>query len=606
MGVFEEAMSSLGLAPRPQQVKLVDYARQASANDDHKFVQAGTGTGKSYAILTTALETSRETGVPSLVICPNNSLIDQYVNKDAPEISRVVGGDFVHIKGRSRYVCANSKALQRTGSDRTARQEYRTLVRAGKLEWAELGLDYTFGCPGSPDCGRDTSIESDFCPQHGVVNRDLDQSCACEYVCGSFEAKKRAMAADVVITNAHVLVWDHLVRGFTQGGAQLLPDVATIFVDECHELESIGRECLSDEIKPGSSVYEAVNGLSQWAQEAISRMVRANQTEALLSRSPHLVELANQAREDAKDLENRANTEGVDFDLAKEYRREAKRLTRFVDFVAEHDDFISIIELAESTNYQGEKVIEATLKRRCVNAAPMFNQILAPGGVASVLVSGTIPSSAPRRLGLKATVENVGHPFDYSKSTLAISPHSPKDQSHFIKRVEQVAAAINDTGGGTLLLFTSWADLESVVPAIARRLSPGIDVYVQPKDDPAELKQDIEDFKADGNAVLVGVRSLFTGLDIPGPALRQVILWKLPYEVPTLEWKAIQAVHGRSVYFDSMLTVLTQAIGRLVRSVDDSGRVFIVDNRAANQRWRSSHMTAHVAEFSAHRRPQRS
>lgn len=593
-------MGKLGLTPRPQQTKLVEFARQALDNDDVKIVQAGTGTGKSYALLTTALEAAQRDNLPTIVVCPNNSLIDQYVHKDAPTVQGAAGGKFVHIKGRSRYLCANARAFENLPQV-TARQDYRSLIKKGSLEWAELGLDYTYACPGSPDCDRNSSVDDSTCPRH--AGGDPDAGCNCDYVCGAFESKRRAQDADVIVTNAHVLVWDYLVRGFTGGATGLLPDAGAVFVDECHELESIGRDCLSDEIKPGSKVYDAVTGLADWVDRATARMIEVNQTEALLTRDSEIEALAADAEVEADELAQRADAQGVDFELAKSYRREEKRLRRFVDFVAEHDDFISIIELDYNDPTDDAK---ATLKRRCVNAAPMFSQIL--GNQPSVLVSGTIPSTAPRRLGFKATVENVGHPFDYSKSTLAISPHSPKDRSHFMPRVEQVAQAINSTGGGTLVLFTSWADLESVTPALVRRLNPGIAdrVYVQSKDDPASLKQDVEDFRRDGNAVLIGVRSLFTGLDVPGPALRQVVIWKLPYEVPTIEWKSIQRVHGKQTYFDSMLTVLTQGIGRLVRSVEDSGRVFIVDNRASSQRWRASHMTAHVAEFTPHRRPGRS
>lgn len=604
--MFEAVMKQLGLTPRPQQSKLVELARAAVDSGGIKFVQAGTGVGKSYAVLTTALESAKSGDqLPAVVVCPNNALIDQYVHKDAPAVQQAakatgVDSKFVHIKGRSRYLCANAKAFER-GSVVTARQDYRALIRkGGSLEWAELGLDHTYACPGSPDCDRSSSVDDTGCARHGRGGAGAPEDpCSCDYVCGAFEAKRRAQDADVIVTNAHVLVWDHLVRGFTDGAAQLLPDYGALFVDECHELESIGRDCLSDEIKQGSRVYDAVTGLADWVDQAVAGMLKVGQSEALLTRDAQIVDMAATAREEAEDLEDRANGQGTDPDLAKSYRREAKRLTRFADFVAEHDDHISIIEV-DTRNPNDDPIV--TLKRRCVNSAPMFSGVL--GDQPSTLVSGTIPATAPRRLGFKATVENVGHPFDYSRSTLAISPHSPKDRSTFMARVEQVAQAINDTGGGTLVLFTSWSDIDTVVPALTRRLRPEIAnrVYVQSRDEPATLKQDIADFRSDGNAVLIGVRSLFTGLDIPGRALRQVVVWKMPYEVPTLEWKAIERTHGKQCYFDAMLTVLTQGIGRLIRSTDDSGRVFIVDSRAANQRWRASHLTAHVAEFSAHRR----
>lgn len=618
--VFESAMQSMGLEPRPQQSKLVDFIRQNLQVGGVKFVQAGTGTGKSFAILTTALEHARNRRMPSVVICPNNALIDQYVNKDAPRINAAVGGTFAYIKGRSRYLCAESRGLHETaGDDASRRAEYLRLTAGGKVEWADHGLDYTFGCPGSMDCDSSTAWEANpacslHAARHAVGCIDSGHhpwecgnagsgeptpipQCTCKYYCGAFEAKRMAQTADVVITNAHVLVWDQLVRNFTGDQAQLLPDRGALFVDECHELEAIGRGCQSDEIKPGSSVYDVVPDLRGWVDARTLEMIDSRQLEGMLGRDPDITAMAKRAESEAKDLLVRADIAGQDPDLAKEYRKEAKTLMRFVDFVAEADDHISTVEVQPLVPHQDPRT---HLRRICVDASMLFRNILT--AQPSVLVSGTIPDSDPNRLGVGdfAQIDDVGHPFDYSKSRLVVSNHRGNDRDTTYARAVQVARAVNSTGGGALILFTSWKDLDEVIPMIVSELRPEIarEVYVQSKEDPASLKEDIAEFAAHGNAVLAGVRSLWTGLDIPGPALRNVIVWKLPYGVPTLEAKAIEKIHGRQVYWDSMLMTLTQGVGRLVRSVEDSGLVFIADSRAKNQRWRANRMTKHLAEFS--------
>lgn len=598
IGVFENVMSSLGLTARPQQAKLVGLARDAVADDTQKFVQAGTGTGKSFAVLSVALEAARETGHPSIVICPNNTLIDQYVVKDAPRIAEAAGGKFVHIKGRSRYLCANSRAF----SDLTwhnAAAAYRSIVKRedGQNEWANIdGLTYEYGCPGADECDS-TNNRDCFCG-FATGDRNDGKGCDCPFVCGAFQAKYDAQSADVVITNAHVLVWDYLVRQFTANSASLLPDAGTIFVDECHELESVGRGCLGVEIKPNATVYELLDGLRTWADKLFIEMQDNDRSEGLVDPDdPDLHALLGDAKEEQLSCMYLADQYDSGDELAKLYRRQAAALGRFIEFATndEDGDFVSIIERAPDAD-------AVTLSRKCVDASLMFNQILTKQP--SILVSGTIPGSTPKRLGLGATIDNVGHPFDYSKSTLAISNLGPRNRADTFKRAEQVSAAINDTGGGTLILFTSWADMELVVPTIVKGLRPEIarEVYVQSKDDPSALKQDVADFAAHGNAVLIGVRSLFTGLDVPGPALRQVIIWKLPYAVPSIEVKAIEKKHGKQVYYDEMLMILMQGVGRLIRTTDDTGRIFIADNRAQSQRWAASPMTRHMLEFSAHRR----
>lgn len=610
-------MEAMGLEPRPQQEKLIKMIRSLLSTGGVKFAQAGTGTGKSFVILPTALEAARRTGKPSLVVCPNNSLIDQYVNKDAPKIKKVTGGKIVYLKGRSNYVCANSKALSGEMSTTRARDEYLRLTEGGKVEWAQLGLDLTYGCPGSGDCDASSAWDRDeFCPMHSghanhceAVTADgvqpvpwkcecKDRSvCSCRYYCGAIQAKRFAETAEVIITNAHVLSFAYLVGIWSGGIVQLLPEIGALFVDECHELEAVARACQSDEIKPGSRIYDRIDGLREWVDAKALEMTQVGQSEGLLSRDEGLMQMAADAKTLAEELMDKADAAGQDPDLAKEYRKEAKGLMRFVDFATEDENCISTIELQPVQPYEDPV---AHLRRICVDTSMMMRDLLTMQP--SILVSGTIPQTEPRRLGVGdfSRIEDVGHPFDYSKSRLVISQHSAKAYDATYARATQVANAINAKGGGALILFTSWKDVDAVLPMIVDQLRPEIrrEVYVQSREDKSALKQDIEDFKENGNAVLAGVASLWTGLDIPGDALRTVIIWKLPYGVPTLESKAIERHHGNQVYWDSMLCRLVQGVGRLVRTEKDSGTVFIVDSRAKSQQWGRNSLTRHLNEFS--------
>lgn len=615
-GVFELCMEAMGLDPRPQQVKLVASIRQTLQTGGVKFGQYGTGTGKSFVILPSALEAARLTGKPSLVVCPNNSLIDQYVLKDAPKIKKVTGGKIVYLKGRSNYVCANSKALSEMAQNQ-ARDQFVMMTSGGKFEWAQLGLDSTYGCPGSGECDASSAwVRDDFCPMHSGHTDSCEaldsegvkpspwkcpckdrSNCSCRYYCGAIQAKRMAETAEVIITNAHVMTYNYLVDLWSGGIVQLLPQIGALFVDECHEIEAIARGCQSDEIKPGSRIYDRIDGLREWVDAKVMEMVQAGQQEGLLSRDDTIMGMAADAKQLAEELEDRADAAGQDPDLAREYRKEAKGLMRFVDFVEEDENCISTIELQPVGPYDDPV---GHLRRICVDTAMIARDILTEQP--SVLVSGTIPQTEPKRLGVGdlSRIEMGGHPFDYSKSRLLVSQHSAKSRDSTYARASQVAAAINAKGGGALILFTSWRDVDEVLPMILPQLNPDIrgEVYVQSREDKAALKQDVEDFKKNGNAVLAGVASLWTGLDIPGPALRTVIVWKLPYGVPTLESKAIERHHGRDVYWDSMLCRLVQGIGRLVRTVDDAGTVFIADSRAKNQRWGQNSLTRHLTEFS--------
>lgn len=571
--VFDQVLVARGLTARPQQLQLIDQIESGQI----AFVQAGTGTGKSYALLSAAVASKRATGKPSMVVCPTNALVDQYVHKDGPAVTSATGATFTHIKGRNRYLCASSQELSAMG-DAGAYQFDRLVAQHGTADLDRIGLpSEQWGCPGSKRCAGDS--------------------------CGAIAARKAAAAFDVVITNAHVLVWNRRIRDWTGGMLGLLPEFGALLIDECHELDGAGRGCLSDQISPRSRVFGLLPGLRTWVASRVASMKAAGQTEAAFEPDAAMRGWHDRIEQAASGLRRElalARTDDPpDFDTVRHLLEELETHERFLDLFNPVD--------ADGTHFITTVDDQSNLNRICVDASPLLGRMLRHQ--TSVLVSGTVPLSLPARLGAgNASVNDVGHPFDYSRSELVISRHDARSGSAMVRsaRVASLVRAIDQVGGGTLVLFTSWSDLHDVMPRVDRELnSPAnrsrrgeIPVYVQSKDDPSTLQADIEAFSQHGNAVLAGVRSLFTGIDIAGPALRQVIFWKLPYPVPTLERQAIERIHGRQVYYDEMLTSLAQGIGRLVRTVEDHGRILILDSRARGQQWHASALTKHLGEFS--------
>lgn len=601
--VFEPTMAHLGLTPRPQQARLVELARQtiAGPNANPKFVQAGTGVGKSFATLTVAVEAHRsqeaEEGVapmPALVICPTNRLIDQYVVKDAPRVAKASGARIEYLKGRRNYLCSESYGME-TKFGRAALVEFKRMVETGRLEWAQhSGLDESFGCDGNCD----NTIE----------------------VCGVQWARERAKGASVIVTNGHMLTYDRLIQDWTDGQARILPEYCALFVDECQELDAVLRGCLSDEIGAKSKVYEMVPGLNRWVMSQITEAAlgERNREVAVDTADPELQEMAEQARKALYKINREMDSTDAlgDKDVLKGLRKDAKALDRFLSFAqepSEDSDFISAIAVEPDQTYPGG--LKPKLQRLCIDGSMIAREILT--GQPSVLISGTVPPSLPKRLGVTrsggANLSDVGTPFDYSKSTLAVSNYSPKNRDHELPRLRELLGAIKDMsgrsheegGGGTLVLVTSWADLELVSIFLAQNLPHTVPVLCQAKGDAADTAEMLELFADHGHAVMVGVRGLWTGVDIPGPALRQVAIWKLPYGVPTIEVKAIGDRLGRQVYVDEWMYLLVQGAGRLVRTTEDDGRILICDSRAKTISWRSNPMSVHMADFTRYTRPAR-
>lgn len=571
--VFDQVLVARGLTARPQQLQLIDQIESGQI----AFVQAGTGTGKSYALLSAAVASKRATGKPSVVVCPTNALVDQYVHKDGPAVASATGATFTHIKGRNRYLCASSQELSAMG-DAGVEVHHRMMTEHGTADLDRIGRSpELWGCPGSKRCAGDS--------------------------CGAIAARKAAAAFDVVITNAHVLVWNQRIRDWTSGMSGLLPEFGALLIDECHELDGAGRSCLSDQISPRSRVFGLLPGLRTWVASRVASMKAAGQTEAAFEPDAVMRGWHDRIEQAASGLRRElalARTDDPpDFDTVRHLSEELETHERFLDLFNPVD--------ADGTHFITTVDDQSNLNRICVDASPLLGRVLRHQ--TSVLVSGTVPLSLPARLGAgNASVNDVGHPFDYSRSELVISRHDARSGSAMVRsaRVASLVRAIDQVGGGTLVLFTSWSDLHDVMPRVDRELNSianqnrrgEIPVYMQSKDDPSTLQADIEAFSQHGNAVLAGVRSLFTGIDIAGPALRQVIFWKLPYPVPTLERQAIERIHGRQVYYDEMLTSLAQGVGRLVRTAQDHGRILILDSRARGQQWHASALTKHLGEFS--------
>lgn len=587
--MFEKLMAETGMTARPQQTKLVEMAREAIDGDEAdlvRFVQAGTGTGKSYAILATALEASHATRQPSVVVAPTNALVNQYVLKDAPEVQKALGGVFAYIKGRSQYLCTQSVEGRRLKKPE-AEVVFKKAIDAGHLEWAQAGLQ-GWGCTG--DCN----------PKFG----DL---------CAMQIAKDKAAEADVIVTNGHVLVWDLKVDQMTGGVARLLPMYGALFIDECHEIDAVAKNCNSDQIGPNSSVYDAALGLKHWVLKKVSEMGRF-ENEMLVEMDGDLEAMVRDANQEAGRLESliagmASNPES--YEEVKALRKELKTFQRFIDFATSGDDrFISTI--TREFDKDGEEV--AILNRKCIDSSSWLRPILT--GQTSVLVSGTIPPSLPGRVGVRnAPLADVGTPFHYGDSVLAISSVSaahkdrkanPAKEAMRITEVCRAAVGMaalshEEGGGGTLILFTSYRDFNEVMPQVEQAVADaGIDVPVlyQSRESQQETAERLEQFKAHGNAIMGGVQSLWTGVDIPGDALRQVIIFQLPWPVRSHEVIAVEKKFGFQVYADDMMTRLVQGIGRLVRRVEDNGRVYIADSRAKNLKWAKNPMSTHIPQFS--------
>jgi len=243
-------------------------------------------------------------------------------------------------------------------------------------------------------------------------------------------------------------------------------------------------------------------------------------------------------------------------------------------------------------------------------SAPISVSSLAREGIwnqreSIVLTSATLQTSdgfhyLASRLGAEhMETHAIGSPFDYRRSALLYLPNDlpdPSDRPRYQRAVEnaiiEIAAAL---GGRTMALFTSYQQLKQTASAIAPRLALG-GIALMDQSDGTSRHAMLQSFKSSERAVLLGTRSFWEGVDIPGEALSVLVIVRLPFAVPNEP-----IVAARSETYDEAFTQYSlpeavlrfrQGFGRLIRTSSDRGVVVVLDGRIISKRYGESFIDA--------------
>lgn len=183
----------------------------------------------------------------------------------------------------------------------------------------------------------------------------------------------------------------------------------------------------------------------------------------------------------------------------------------------------------------------------------------------------------------------IPSPFDWQRQLLICVPTGmpePRSSKHAEMVVDAVARLAEIAGGGVLVLFTARQRMLAAHQALSERLEPlGLSVLCQ--DVSGERWWLVEQMRAEANTVVLGVRSLWEGVDVPGHHLRCVVVEKLPFAVPDDPLVAARMQHAAEsgldpyadYYVPEAISALRQGVGRLIRTAQDRGVVFLLDGR---------------------------
>lgn len=553
---LQQILAARGYDERPAQSRL--YEHLIRATHDGVVAQAGTGVGKSMGILAAAAHMARKTGEQSVIVTPTLTLMNQYRDGDTPW-AREAFPDlaFAEVRGMSHYYCQQSVAFQ-----------------------GALDIEHTGGCLGGDG----------ECSQKGWEGHDDSCMDGCDILhgprweCGYRQARYDAKHSDVCVTNADMLIVND--RTLYEFGVNFLSLDGALFVDEAHTLEQKLRDYASRSLH-WSSIERfkyadpaAVKNLAGWLKK-FDLNLAVKDIKVWDQMLPRLAEIAD------------ATVPEYD-----ENRKKNKRQLETQEAAAR-----MMAYLREPHEHAVVHVNGGALKYDWINVAKSAGELLRTRRFG--LVSATVPRTMAATLGVQdAPFVDVGHPFDYgNQAWIGFSAYggdyrSAQSETNFDTRVGEVQALIERAKGGALVLFSSFKDLE----AVADRLRPvlknaGIKVLQQEREMEASERQAMADeFKADGNAVLFGSASFATGFDAPGDALRLVVLWKLPYPAVDPVSNAIRS-QSYSRYEDIMKVQAVQAIGRLIRTEQDKGIVWVADNRGRRLLDHNDPLTSHIPEF---------
>ena len=575
---------------RPGQVEMAQAVAHAIEAKRPLVVQAGTGSGKSFAYLVPAVLSGRTT----VVATATKALQDQLADKDLPFLAAHVGRsfEFAVLKGRANYLCLQKAREIGEGDEQLALDEVdvdelgalgKDLVRL--LEWARTSaagdraeLDFE----PRPRAWAQLSVSARECP--GATRCPMGEECFAE------AAHDRAAAADVVVVNTHLYAM-HLASG-----GHLLPPHDVVVFDEAHALEDIAASALGLELGPGrfSALARAMRPLGVAAETADG--VEDAGTRLGRTLAPHV---------------GRRLTV-VDDELARILPVAAERVTRALAVLRESesaaedasrrralraatalgDDLVAVTKLGDDDVAWVEGAAHNPLLRVApVDVGAILAERLWSSVATAVLTSATIPSNLPARLGLPPGTERmtVESPFDFGANALlycATALPDPRQEGYGPAMHEELGALIRAAGGRTLALFTSWRAMR----AAAEALGPSLPWRLLTQDElpkPALL----EAFTGDETSCLFATMGFWQGVDIPGAALSLLVIDRLPFprpDEPLVQARRERAGAGafRSVDLPRAATLLAQGAGRLIRSSADRGVVAVLDSRLAKASYR--------------------
>lgn len=627
-----------------------EFAVEAARAVEEKSIlvaEAGTGTGKTFAYLTPALLA----GATCVISTAGKSLQDQLCAKDLPALRDALGVPVkvALLKGRANYVCHFRLELTASEGRLPEQDSYLKLRKIQRFAAVSRTGDRA-ELPDVPEddrlwplvtSTRENCLGKDRCPNYDD--------------CFVKKAREDAMQSQVVVVNHHLYLSSMALKRESDAIDGMLPQAALTVIDEAHQLPGIassffGTSFSTYDVENVSMEARRLgrtkcNDGAEW-EILYDRVLKAGREFRL---DAQRIGLAEGERLDVDEIEGfgelypgferlraafaamgeamRAN-EGRDNELDTLAERHAELMEQmeawtaiFVKCRNGAADEASEGEAAGDAEVGGEagpeagaapgadaevRWLEVSQHGIRFNLTPLsfaeeFREMREREGGAWVFTSATLSSAGrfdlfKQRLGIGECVERTWEsPFNYWEQGCFYLPQMPPPANnttvHTHNVIEKIWPLINAAGGRTFILCTSLAAVRAAADELQARLEANGNPYPLFVQGDGPKMRLIEEFRAHGNAVLVGSMSFWEGVDVKGEALSLVVIDKIPFAPPNdpvmmARSRAVEASGRRpfdEITLPEAVITLKQGAGRLIRSEADRGMLVICDPRILNK-----------------------
>jgi ATP-dependent DNA helicase DinG len=601
-----------GWEHREGQLAMAEAVEHALDREHHLFVEAGTGTGKTLAYLVPTVLSGKKV----IVSTATRALQEQIFVKDLPLVTEALSAHGVPVhaalmKGLANYVCLRRFEEARANGEHGSDPEFSRIV--AWLRDTESG---------------DRSELADM-PEDARAWREVASSsetrigAGCEHFERCFVTRMRREAEDaqVVVVNHHLFLADLALRSGPRGAhASVIPAYDAVVFDEAHQIEDIATDFFG--MRVSSARLDAL------LRDAERALARANALEALTSgpvrgtleqaREASRAFFATLARhagggearrvltEEDVGSDVRAAYEALDTRLAAVEAVTRARGEEAVQLVArrasEVRDALRDILAGARANEEGEladlvRWIDVKTRSVSLGASPvdvgstlrtrLFDRVPAVVCTSATLATARSFHFAKARLGSPPEAGEllVDSPFDFAARAALYLPDDlpePSDPAFEDLAVDRIVDLVRMTDGGAFVLCTSTRSMRGMHARLRARLE--LPLMIQGERPKHML---LSRFRASGRAVLVATMSFWEGVDVPGWALRLVVLDKIPFAPPNDPVVAARCArldrdggNGFTQYsVPSAAMTLKQGFGRLIRTQKDAGVVAILDRR---------------------------